>query len=409
MLKIHTLSNGLRLVIEEMPHLESAAWQLLIPGGHVQDSDSRCGTALILSELLSRGAGAYDSHGLSDAFDRLGIRHGEHADSDRYSLGASLLAENLEPGFELLSAMVLKPLLPEKEIDSLKSLALQDLKGLMDNPSRRVMEELSARYFPAPWNRSSHGTKEGIESLTHRDLVTAWETNFKPKDAILSVAGKVCEKQVLELTEKYLGAWKGQGAARPGFGAVSRGGSHFVKDSSSQTQIALLYPSERFLGRHYYAAKVAASVLSGGMFGRLFTEVREKRGLVYSVYARHSCNAEHGEMLLYAGTTPERAEETLSVSLNELRRLPGTLETEELERSRTNLVASLVIGQETSSARAGSNGMELWLSGKGVRSIEEIQTGIESVTANDIEACLAAFPSSSPTLVTLGQNGLEVK
>jgi predicted Zn-dependent peptidase len=144
------------------------------------------------------------------------------------------------------------------------------------------------------------------------------------------------------------------------------------------------------------------------MFGRLFIEVREKRGLCYSVFARHSATKYYGTMLVYAGTTPERAHETLQVLTAELQKVIGSVEREELSRAKANLKASLVIGEESSGARAGSNASDWWLD-KRVRTLDEIKAGIDTVDSALVDRCMKEFSSRSYMLLTLGSKRLEVQ
>ena len=224
---------------------------------------------------------------------------------------------------------------------------------------------------------------------------------------MLSVAGKVEVAQVIDIAKKLFGSWDGVKNTQPEFGKVVTSGYEHVSFDSAQLQIALAYPSAPFGHPDYYAAKVASSILSGGMFGRVFVEVREKRGLVYSVSARHSANQDYGVIVGYAGTTPERAQETLDVLVAELRNLPGTIKSEELSRSKTTIKSSLVLGEESTASRASSNTQDFWV-GKRIRPFEEIMDNIESVQAEDIDRLCQNFPADKFYLTTLGKNKLNL-
>lgn len=405
-IKIEMLSNGLTVIAEEMPQLESAAYELAFPGGILADAPDEVGAALILGELTCRGAGDLDSRALSEAFDNYGIRHGEGAGHDRYTYRGTLSAEHLDHALGLVALMVREPLLPEDEIDDIRSLLLQDIASLADNPARRTMVELSKRYYPAPFNRPSIGEESGLAAANAERLRSAWQRTFAPRRAILSVAGNIRAERIFELARKHFGAWNGEGVVRPPFGALPAHHAHHIQSESAQLQIALAYPSAAYGHEHYYAAKVTSGLLSGGMFGRLFIEVREKRGLCYSVYARHHATNDYGTCLVYAGTTPERADQTLAVMLAEVRGLAGTVTAEELQRAKSNIKAGIVIGEESPGSRVGSNLSDWWLL-KRVRSFEEICAGIDAVSISGIDRYLAQFAPSSFMLVTLGAKDLR--
>ncbi len=403
--RIEPLPNGITVLIEEIPNVESVAYEVSIPGGIVTDRGGQEGSCLILADLVSRGAGGSDSRSLSDAFDNRGIRHSESAGFDRFYFRGSLLGEELPEALHLVSLIVRQPELPEKEVDPIRSILLQDIASLQDNPARRVMVELGSRYYPAPYNRPSHGTEDGLKACNGTQQRADWERRFGPRGSIISVAGKCTHSAVLDLCQKQFGSWSGQTEGLPAFGGLPAHAYTHVNFDSAQLQIALSYPSAVFGHPLYFAAKVALQVLSGGMFGRLFTEVREKRGLCYSVYARHSSTKDFGTVTAYAGTTPERAQETLDVLVAELRQLKGTVTEDELARAKANLKASLVIGEESSSARASSNAHDWWLD-KRIRSIDEIVSEINKIDARRIDEYLDAFPMTSFTLVTLGSREL---
>lgn len=394
------------VIVEEMPHVESAAYDLLIPGGILTDDPDKIGSSHILAELTSRGAGSLDARGISDAFDDLGARHSESAGHDRFLYHGSLLADTLRPALELVSKMVLRPTFPEEEINPIKSVFLQDIASLVDHPSRRAMIELASRYYPAPYNRPGMGSESGISGTSRDDIRKIWERCFRGKGSILSVAGKVSAKEVVKMAEDYFSAWGGESVTLPAFGTLPGKVQHHIPFESSQEQIVMAYPSAPFGDRDYYVAKLASGILSGGMFGRLFIEVREKRGLCYSVYARHSSNCDYGTVSVYAGTTPERAHETLSVILQELSGLRGTISEEELERAKANLKAALIIGEEAPGSRSSSNAGDWWLQRK-VRTLEEIQAEISAVTIDRIDSYLERFPCSNYSLLTLGARDLR--
>jgi len=408
MTSIDRLENGLTIIVEEVPHVESAAYELLIPGGIVSDSADSLGACLMLVELTSRGAGPYDSRALSEQFENLGIRHAEDADQERYSYRGSLLADNLSRALELVSLMVREPTLPKDEIDDIRSVLLQDIASLIDNPAQRAMVELSKRYYPEPYGRSALGTSEGLNASDHALLQRLWQTQFAPSAAVLSVAGRVRREEVLNIAQKFFGSWQGACQKLPVFGQLPKHSAHHIDYESAQLQIVMAYPSCKFEEPHYYDSKIAAGVLSGGMFGRLFIEVREKRGLCYSVNARHSSNQKFGTVTVYAGTTPERAHETLEVIISELRKLKGTVTQEELDRAKANLSSALIMSEESTGSRASSNASDWWISGR-VRGLDQIQAEIDKVSIDSVNRYLDAYPPDSFMSLTLGSRKLDIE
>ncbi len=406
--EVFKFNNGLTVIVEEMDTVKSAAYSLSIPCGVLYDDLGRVGTSLILTELTTKGAGSLDSRKLSEAFDSIGARHSESAGMYSSSYSGSLLAENLEAALELVGLMVQEPRFPENDIDPIKSLLAQDVRALLDNPSRRVMHELGLRYYPAPFNRPSVGVAQDLEVTGLADIKALFAKAYTPKGAILSIAGNVKSSEIQRIGEKYFGKWQGGDSPIPSMTALPPRSNHHIHSDSAQLQIALAYPSVKFAEPFYYASRVMSDVLSGGMFGRLFIEVREKRGLCYSVYSGTSSTKLSGVTMAYAGTTSERSQETLDVMLEVLRGLKGTISDEELKRSKANIKASLVMSEESSSARAGANANDWWWL-KRIRSLDEIKAGIESVTKDELDLYVSQYPCVEPMVVTLGSRKLEVK
>jgi predicted Zn-dependent peptidase len=401
------LPNGLTVIVEEMDHVESVSYDMLVPGGLIVDDAATVGASLIFAELLGRGAGGFDSRALSAAFDAAGIRHGEGVGMDRFTLSGSLVADKLERALELLSLVVREPKLPEEEIPSIQSVMLQDISSLNDNPARKSMVELTKRYYPEPFNRSSLGDADGISSSTRATMMELYRRYFVPERAILSVAGKVHAAEVVSWVERYFGSWAGSGSDLPKFGSISPHRYFPLEVESAQLQIVMAAPSVKFSEPAYYDGKIAVSLLGASMFGRLFVEVREKRGLCYSVYARHGATASYGTVTAYVGTTPERAQESLDVLLGEFEGLRGSVTEDEMARAKTNLKAALVMGEESPGSRAASNAGDWWLL-KRIRSLQEISSGIDAVSLESIDGFLERYPFRPCSILTLGKRPLEI-
>jgi predicted Zn-dependent peptidase len=303
--------------------------------------------------------------------------------------------------------MVREPHLPEGEIANIQSVLLQDLDALQDNPARRAMVELTSRYYPSPFNRSSLGEMEGIKKTDRATCQGIVKRSFGPQSAILSIAGRVKVAEALEIAEKHFGGWKGGGTTIPEFGPLPPTAYFHIPFESSQVQIALASPSVKFGEPDYYSGKIAISLLGASMFGRLFVEVREKRGLCYSVYARHGATTSYGTVSAYVGTTPERAQESLDVLVREFTNLKGTVSQDELDRARTNLKAALVMGEESPGSRAASNAGDWWLLRR-VRPLREINDLIDAVTLESVDSYLTKYPFAPCSILTLGKRELEL-
>jgi predicted Zn-dependent peptidase len=257
-----------------------------------------------------------------------------------------------------------------------------------------------------PLGQDRRGTVQGIEKLTPAKVRKHFQKTFGPQGTILSVAGNIDWEPLRDQVGRLFGDWAGGTDKSLRLRETQGGQAHLEKDTT-QTQIALAYPSVPFAHPEYYAAQGVVQVLSGGMAARLFTEVREKRGLCYSVWASYQTFKERACILCYAGTTNERAQETLDVTLGELRRLQDGIDLEEVERVQAGLKSSVIMQEESTSARAGALASDWYYLGR-IRRVEEIQEKINALTAAQMVEHVKKYPPRDFTIVTLGPRPLRL-
>jgi predicted Zn-dependent peptidase len=399
-----TLPNGLTVVVEEMPWLPSVSFTLLLPFGSATDPAGQEGSATVLSDWIYRGAGGYSSQELSDKLDGLGVRRGGGAGKEYTTLSASLLADAFPEAVALYADVLRRPRLEQNEFEPARNLAQQELASLGDNPTQQLFETLSERYFLSAHGKSSYGTEQGLAALSAESVRKDFGTRVAPKGAILSVAGGISFANVWKLAEKCFGDWQGAGVSMPNVSIGQPHQEHITQDTS-QVQIGIAYQAVEPDAPGWYENALAVGALSGGMGARLFTEVREKRGLVYSVAAVSRALRGFGYTLGYAGTTTERADETLQVLLDELRKVSRGISANEFERSRTGLLSQLIMQGESSGARAGSLARDLFLLGA-PRSIEDVKIRVESVTLKSVNDFLQTYQPRF-TVLTLGSKPLS--
>lgn len=402
----HTFPNGLTLLAERMETVRSAALNFLIPAGCAYDPKESLGLGSVLSDLITRGAGNRDSRQLTLALDGLGFDRDEGVGTMHMRFWGSTLARNLLPGLELYADIIRRPHLPEDQLDPVRALALQDLQSLEDEPKHKVLIALREHHFPEPLGRDRHGNREGIETITIERARKHYQRYFQPRGSILAAAGNIEWKPLQEKVGQLFGDWQNGDEPKFSIGQPRAKTRHIDKDTQ-QTQIGIAYDSVPFGHAEYYAAMGAVNVLSGGMSARLFTEVREKRGLCYSVWASYQTFKDRAGVICYAGTTNERAQETLDVTVAELKRLAQGIEPDEVSRVQAGLKSSLIMQEESTSARAGSIASDWYYLGR-VRSFDEIQKGIDSLTPASIVAHLKHWPPHDFTIVTLGPKALTI-
>ena len=407
----HEYPNGLVLVGEAMPGVQSAAFTLLIPAGAAYEVADGLnvggGAASMVAEWITRGAGSRGSRELLAALDNLGVSHSESAQTLHTSLSAATLGRNLVPALEIFADIVLQPHCDDDEVEPIRALCLQNLRSLEDDPGTKVIYELRRRHFPEPWGRPSPGTVEGITGLTGDALRRFQQAVYRPNGTILGVAGAIDWPRLKDAVGRLFGAWKPtpDPVLREKAGGPRR--DHITRETQ-QIQIALAHPSATVESPDYYRARAAVAILGGYSSARLFTEVREKRGLCYSVYSSYESQRDRAAMLCYAGTSTDRAQQTLDVMIAEIQRLAREgIEPEELETMRAGLKSSLIMAQESSMSRSSALASD-WYFLHRVRPLDEIAAELDALTPQSVSDYAARFANLSDlTILTLGPTALK--
>ncbi len=394
------LTNGMAVLGEPMDGVESASFQFLIPAGSAMLPDGCCGAGEVITDWVMRGAGERDNRALVDALDGLGIHRNTAISAENMSFSASIEAETLAAALELFADILLEPQLDKQQFELSKQLAIGELAGLDDDPRHKVMLMLAEQYYPEPYNRCPDGTMEDLQSLTADRCSDIIRTRFNWPNAIFSVAGKYNFASICETLQRRFGTQKQTQVCRPPIGGRAGLYRHIPNDGA-QVHIGLMTSVPPMTDARYYDMMAVVSILSGGMSGRLFTEVREKRGLCYAVSARYASQKELAGISCYVGTTPEKAQETLDVAIDQFRRLRDGISQDELQRAKIGLKSSLIMQSESSLSRCGGIAGDYFFLNR-VRTIHEIRSRIEQISVESVADFLNANPFDEFTCVSIG-------
>lgn len=403
---VHQLRNGLTLVAEPMAWLESAAFALLVPAGCSRDPRDRLGLSSLTCEMVERGSGRRDSRQFVEDLELLGVESSSSVSNAHTSFTGAMPATNLLPALQIYADVVRRPHLPADQLEDSRLGCLQEVRAVDDDLAQKLMIELRQQQYADPYGRASCGLAETLEQITLKDVQRHFSVFYRPGNAILSVAGKVNWPHLRDEVEKLFADW--EPAPLPPIVEVAPTGKYrHIQHDSNQTQIGLAYASVPYPHPDYFQARGAVGVLSDGMSSRLFTEVREKRGLCYTVYASCHSLKDRGSVVCYAGTTTERAQETLDVMFAELQRLEQGIEPDELDRLKARIKSSLIMQQESSMARSGSIAAD-WYYLNRIRTLDELGAIIDGLTCESINQYLTAHPPRDFVAVTLGAKPLEM-
>jgi len=402
----YVLPNGMVLLGEPMAGVESVAFDIMLPAGAAWMPSGCSGAANVISDWLFRGAGSRDSRQLGDALDGLGLHRSSSIGSSHMYLGAALESSNLAQALALYGDVILHPHLSDEQFEPARGLIIEELHGLDDEPRQKVMVELRRRFYPDPLGRSTVGDLDDLQSLTAAKARELARRHLNGSQVIFAVAGKYDFDAVCRQLESLFGVQQAELLSPLVVGSRGPKYTHIPHDGA-QVHIGLMTPTARFMDPGYYDARAAVSVLSGGMSSRLFTEVREKRGLCYAVGAKYHSLREAAGISCYAGTTPDKAQETLDVIIGEFNRLVDGIEEQELQRAKVGLKSALIMQSESSSSRSGSIGSDYYMLGR-VRTLDEVKRQIEARTVDSVLDFLTKNPFRDFTVVTIGPKEVHV-
>jgi predicted Zn-dependent peptidase len=402
----HKLDNGMMLLGERMEAVESVAFGFMLPAGASVMPAGCCGAANVIADWIFRGAGQKDNRQLGDALDGLGLQRSAGVDSANISIGAALEASNLLAAIDLYGDIILQPKLEDEQFIPTRQLAIEGVKGLDDDPRHKVMLKLREQFYPDPLGRSAAGEIADLESLTSETTRKIIAERFNPAGMIFSIAGKYDFDAVVYQLEKIFGTKAANRFRSLKTGASGQRYKHIPNDGA-QIHIGLMTPTVLLRDKNYYNARIAVAVLSGGMGARLFTEVREKRGLCYAVGAQYHAMKEAAGIACYTGTTPDKAQQAYDVIVAEFNRLADGISEDELQRAKVGLKSSLIMQSESSSSRAGSIAGDYYILGK-VRSLDEIKKAIDNTSVDSVLTFLRENRFKGFTVVTIGPKEIKV-
>ena len=402
----HILKNGMVLLGEPMESVGSVAFGFMLPSGAAQLPAGCCGAGNVIADWIFRGAGNKDSKSLCDALDGLGLHRAASVAGSHIIIGATLESGNLSQALDLYADIILQPSLAEEQFELARQLAVDGVHALDDDPRGKVMLKLREQFFPEPLGRSTAGNIKELQALSAEKTKQIITDKFNLSETVFSVAGKYDFDALCRQMESLFETDTQESLEAIVLGEKAGLYAHIHSDSA-QVHIGLGTETVRPPDKNYYNARVAVSVLSGGMSARLFTEVREKRGLCYAIGAKYHGLKDAAGIMCYAGTTPEKAQETLDVITAEFNRLTEGISEEEIQRAKVGLKSSLILQSESSSSRAGGIGTDYYMLGR-VRGLDEIKSKIEETTTDSVSEFLRNNKFEDFTVVTIGPKEVSV-
>jgi predicted Zn-dependent peptidase len=407
--RLTTLPSGVRVVTESMDSVRSVALGFWIGTGSVTEDESEAGLSHLLEHMLFRGTARYESVEIDQLFDAMGAELNAGTGKETTSVYARVLDVHLPEAFDVMHEMVWKPRLASEDLDNERQIVLEEIAMYEDDPQDKVFDVLGGAIFgDHPLGRAVIGHADVVAG-SRADVLRAFHgQRYGARNVVLAAAGSVDHDQLVEL------ALAADGAALPASDAPLAPAPpddleprvRFVRKDTEQYHVCLGAPGIARDDDRRWALRVLDNVLGGTSSSRLFQEVRERRGLAYSVYSFSALHAGTGQVGLYLGTRPDNVAEALRVVGAELERfIDDPASEEELARSKENVKGRTVLSLESTSARMNRLGSSV-LAAMPVLSVDEIIEHVDAVTMDDVRA-LAAELFAPGRLSAAGVGGDE--
>ena len=401
-----TLPCGMEYAVLPLPRRRVVSFQLRVLAGTTSEPVDKLGLARIVEETITKGTEKRSGRQLSDAFDAIGAGKSSGTGRETSTYSCTVIPEHFEQAVALHGEFFRTPTFPEDAFKVNVDLTRQELTALEDNAHALSEKLLERQVFGPVLGRHPLGENETLDRISRDDVEAHWRSYFHAGRILLSVAGAVEPEQVAEVFEKHFSSFgPSQRAGRSIFPVeFNPTRTHHPKELE-QEQIGICWPGVDATHDDFPVQQVILGILSGGMSGRLFTEVREKLGLVYWVSAWQDTPRGTGMIFLGASTTPERCDRTYATLLREADRLAEDIEQDELDRAITGIVASQETRGDSTRARCAELATDLFFFGRPLPPEEKIAK-VQAVTIDDIRRYLAAHPRDQLCVLTLGPTPL---
>ncbi|QLF69678.1 insulinase family protein [Peteryoungia desertarenae] len=398
------LPSGLTVVTENMPHLESVALGTWIKSGSRNETPAEHGIAHLLEHMAFKGTHKRGARQIAEEIENVGGELNAATSTETTAYYARVLKDNVPLAVDILADILTDSVFAEDELEREKHVILQEIGAADDTPDDVVFDRFSEQAFKDQTiGRAILGTPETVQSFTSDQIRAYLARNYTTDRMFVVAAGAVDHDAFVRQVEDRFAGLRTEPEVKPLMDTAHyTGGEARESRDLMDAQVLLGFEGKAYHMRDFYCSQILANILGGGMSSRLFQEVREIRGLCYSVYAFHWGFSDTGIFGVHAATGGENLPELVPVILEELRKASQKIDGQEIERSRAQIRAQLLMGQESPAARAGQMARQMMLYGRIIPNQELMDrlAGITTERLTDLAGRL--FFDAAPTLSAIG-------
>ena len=395
------LPNGLTVVTERMDRVETVSFGAYVGTGSRSETAAENGVSHFLEHMAFKGTTTRSAAQIAEEVEAVGGHINAYTAREQTAYYIKVLKEDAALATDIIGDILTHSTFETQELERERGVILQEIGQANDTPDDIIFDHFQEVAFPGqPLGRPILGSEEGIRQMPRSTLTGYMQRHYGAGNVVVAAAGKLEHGQILELVGKHFADLPASVPPQT-VGATYQGGDFRQERDLDQVHIVLGFPSVGYGHADYYPTLLLSSLLGGGMSSRLFQEIREKRGLVYSIYSFSAPYADGGLFGIYAGTGESEAEELLPVALEELRKVQSEVTEAELNRARSQVKAGLLMSLESTGSRCEQIARQIQVFGRVIPTQETIDR-INTVTTADIERAAARQFRAAPTLAAIG-------
>ncbi|OWV94819.1 peptidase M16 [Rhizobium sp. R72] len=398
------LKSGLTVVTQTMPHLESVALGVWIKSGSRNETTDEHGIAHLLEHMAFKGTARRSAREIAEEIEDVGGEVNAATSTETTSYYARVLKDHVPLAVDILADILTESAFEEEELEREKQVILQEINAANDTPDDVVFDKFSeTAYRDQTLGRAILGTPQTVVSFTPQQIRGYLSRNYTTDRMFVVATGAVEHGEFVRMVEERFASLPTAPSATPVMEPAKYiGGNVRETRDLMDAQILLGFEGKAYHARDFYCSQILANILGGGMSSRLFQEVREIRGLCYSIYAFHWGFSDTGIFGIHAATGGENLPELVPVIIDELHKSAATIEQKEIERARAQIRAQLLMGQESPAARAGQIARQMMLYGRPI-SNQEMMERLEGITVDRLtDLAGRLFFDTVPTLSAIG-------
>lgn len=400
--KCTRLENGLTVLTDTMPHLKTAALGVWVKTGARSEDAVENGLTHLLEHMAFKGTKNRSALDIAEEIEAVGGDVNASTSVEHTNYYLRMLAEDVPLGIDILADILQHSVIDVDELTREKQVILQEIGAALDAPEDQAFDQLLETAWPEQsLGRPILGTPETVRSFQPDTIRAYMAKHYTASNMVLAASGQVDHEAVVALAMEKFSSLRTEPAVahEP---AKYVGGECFIKRDLQEVQIVLGFEGCSFHDEDYYAVQILASVLGGGMSSRLFQEIREKRGLCYSIYSFHWAFEDSGLFAIHSATSAEHAGSLMDVLIEQLNIAVAELQEKELDRAKAQTRAGLMMALESPAARASQMARQTLIYGRTIDP-EELRRRVDAVTLADVQRVAGRiFHGGKPTLVHVG-------